>query len=199
MVALALMRGWLRWAATLVLGFEGIARISEVLRAFRGDLVLPMDQFEAVGNSAFLRVSNPKTKRRGRGRVQHLRLSDSASVTFLERVFGPLDQSLSLFPASSAAFRSRWEALLEELLVPKNLRPTPASIRGGGAIVAYQRGEAIQNLMWRMRVTSQRTLEHYLQEMAADTIMTKLPSDAKARIRSSALLFPQLIEHQVSL
>jgi len=79
--------------------------------------------------------------------------------------------------------------------MPKDLRPTPASIRGGGAIVAYQKGEHIQDIMWRMRIQSQTTLEHYLQEMAADSIMTRLPEVSKHRIRSAALLFPLLIEH----
>eukprot|EP00438_Fugacium_kawagutii_P000176 Skav214254 [mRNA] locus=scaffold2045:416029:421014:- [translate_table: standard] len=196
MMSLALMRRWYRWAATLLLGFEGIARISEVLTAFRADLVLPSDQFDVPGCAAFLRVSNPKTKRRGRGKVQHLKLKDPVSIAFLEFIFGNLDASLMLFPASSANFRTKWELLLDELLVPRVQRPTPASIRGGGAILAYQRGENIQDLMWRMRVTSQRTLEHYLQELAADTIMTKLPSDSKTRIRSAALIFPLLIEHR---
>lgn len=44
LVALGVMRGWHRWAATVALGFHGIARISEVLRASRGDLVLPSIQ-----------------------------------------------------------------------------------------------------------------------------------------------------------
>lgn len=61
MVSLAILKGWLRWAATVVLGFYGIARISEVLRAFRGDLVLPSDQFGPLHLSAFLKVLNPKT------------------------------------------------------------------------------------------------------------------------------------------
>eukprot|EP00438_Fugacium_kawagutii_P035715 Skav234674 [mRNA] locus=scaffold1131:475680:480491:- [translate_table: standard] len=197
-VALGLMHGWYRWSATIVLGFEGIARISEVLRATRGDLVLPSDQFSSVLCSAFLKVTNPKTKRRGKGRVQHLKLSDPQSISFLEKVFGPLNEALSLFPFSAAAFRTRWNKLLEELLVPEPHRPTPASIRGGGAILAYQRGEHITDIMWRMRISTQSTLEHYLQEMAADSIMTRLPENSKHRIRSAALIFPMLVGRSIS-
>ena len=195
MVVSALCKGWLRWTGTLVLGFEGIARISEVLRATRADLVLPSDQFSSLFGSAFLRVLNPKTKRRGKGRVQHLKLHEKHAIAFLERTFAALDPSLCLFPLSAAAFRTRWEQILDELEMPRQLRPTPASIRGGGAIVAYQKGEPIQDIMWRMRVQSQTTLEHYLQEMAADSIMTRLPETSKHRIKSAALLFPLLIEH----
>eukprot|EP00438_Fugacium_kawagutii_P028528 Skav222525 [mRNA] locus=scaffold2875:50542:57914:+ [translate_table: standard] len=196
-VALGILRRWYRWAATVVLGFEGIARISEVLKAIRGDLILPSDQFSNLVKAAFLRVSNPKTKRRGKGKVQHLKLFDPVALPFLESVFGTLHGSLALFPGSAAAFRLRWDSLLEELKVPREQRPTPASIRGGGAIVAYQRGEPIQDIMWRMRVSSQTTLEHYLQEMAADSFMTRLPTVCKDKIRTAALLFPFLMEHPV--
>lgn len=197
LVVMGILRGWLRWSATIVLGFEGIARISEVLRATRGDLVLPSDQFSSVLCAAFLKVTNPKTKRRGKGRIQHLKLQDPQSVAFLEKVFGPLNEALGLFPFSAAAFRTRWNKLMEELLIPLPQRPTPASIRGGGAILAYQRGEHIQDIMWRMRVSTQSTLEHYLQEMAADSIMTRLPENSKHRIRSAALIFPLLIGHSI--
>lgn len=195
MVVMALLKQWHRWAGSLVLGFEGIARISEVLRATREDLVLPADQFSSAFYAAFVRVCNPKTKRRGKGRVQHLKISNKYAVTFLEKTFAPLDPALALFPLSAAAFRSRWEAILDDLAMPKMLRPTPASIRGGGAIAAYQRGEPIQDIMWRMRVLNQSTLEHYLQEMAADTIMSRLPELCKHRIKSAALLFSLLVEH----
>ena len=77
----------------------------------------------------------------------------------------------------------------------KDRRP-PQS--GGGAIIAYQRGEHIQDIMWRMRVASQATLEHYLQEMAANSVMTRLPELSKQKIRSAALLYPLLIGRPVS-
>lgn len=158
MVAMAIMKHWYRWAATLALGFSGIARVSEVLKAVRGDLVLPSDQFSNLLCAAFLRVSSPKTRRRGRGKlVQHLKLSDPIILGFLEQVFGPMHGALALFPGSAGAFRARWDFILAELEIPKEQRPTPASIRGGGAIVAYQRGEHIQDIMWRMRVSSQST------------------------------------------
>lgn len=126
MVVLGILHGWHRWAATIVLGFEGIARISEVLKACRGDLVLPSDQFSSVLCAAFLKVSNPKTKRRGKGKVQHLKLCEPSSVAFLEKIFGPLHSSLALFPFSAAAFRARtvsltnWRYLqLRDLLLPR--------------------------------------------------------------------------------
>jgi hypothetical protein len=47
--------------------------------------------------------------------------------------------------------------------VPKHLQPTPASIRGGGAIAAYRPGESIQSILtWRMRLLSLGSLESFL-------------------------------------
>ena len=198
MVSLALAKRWFRWAATVSLGFYGIARISEVLKAKRMDLLLPSDQFGLDFPAAFLKVRNPKTKRRGRGRVQHLKIQDPMILRFLETVFASLDPTLSLFPLSAASFRSRWEKLLDELFIPAGTRPTPASIRGGGCILAYQQGEDISNLMWRMRVSNQSTLEHYLQEMAADSVMNRLPEMSTCKVKTAALLFPLLMEHSVS-
>lgn len=138
---------------------------------------------------AFLRVLKPKSSRRGKGRIQHLKIADANAVSFLEHVFGPLDFSLQLFPLSAGVFRRRWDKILEALLVPKSRRPTPASIRGGGAILAYKRGEPISDILWRMRLVSLTTLESYLQELAADSLLTRLPERSRCRIRSAAALF----------
>eukprot|EP00438_Fugacium_kawagutii_P016872 Skav223762 [mRNA] locus=scaffold521:2192:6754:+ [translate_table: standard] len=189
MFSVAMFLGWRRWAATLLLGYEGIARIGEVLAAIRRDLVLPADMFEGEQDSLFLKIRKPKSKRRGKGRVQHLKVQNPAAVAFLDRIFGPLDSFLALYPHSAAHFRTRWEKILNCLRVPKSLRPTPASIRGGGAILAYRRGEGIPSILWRMRLVSQVTLESYLQELAADSFLVDLPEATKHRIRFSSEFF----------
>ena len=195
MFSLALLWQWKRMAATLLLGMEGIARIGELLAAKRGDLCLPCDSFDASSLVAFMKVKRPKTMRRGLGRVQHLRIENAEAVMFLQKVLGTLDASLSICPLSSSAFRKRWNKLLDALQVPHRLRPTPGGIRGGGAVLAYKRGEAIQNILWRMRITSQRTLESYLQETAADSLLVKLPTCAKQRIQSFSSLYTLLLSH----
>ena len=105
---------------------------------------------------------------------------------------------LPLFPLSASAFRTRWRRTLTALGVPLYLQPTPASVRGGGAIAAYRRGESLQNIMWRMRLLSLSTLESYVQELAAETYLTRLPVAAKTKIRSAALFFPLALGHSVS-
>ena len=189
MVCTALFWHWDRFAACLVLGMEGIARVGEILAAMRMDLVLPRDLFDAKSRYAFLKIQKPKTKRRGRGRVQHLRVEDSGAIALLDRTFGHLNDCLKLFPLSGSAFRSRWDKILDFLQVPRHLRPLPSSIRGGGAVMAYRKGDNIQNILWRMRLVNQATLESYLQELAADSILVRLPETSKARIRFLASFF----------
>ena len=196
LVALSVFWGWRRFAGVLVLGMQGIGRIGEVLSARRSDLLLPLDLFEADRKTVFLRVSKPKTHRRGKGRVQHLRIENAEVVALLQSVFGHLSEYLPLFPLSAAAFRTRWEKLLNCLQIPVELRPTPSSIRGGGAIMAYKRGEPINNILWRMRLVAQSTLESYLQELAAESFLQRLPENTKVRIRFAASFYTSALSHQ---
>ena len=198
MVATAWMWGWKRFASILLIGFEGIARVGELLRARRSDLVLPSDLGADDVTFAFLRVQKPKTMRRGKGRVQHIKIENEVVVKFLEKNLASLHDFLPLFPLSASAFRTRWRRTLSALGVPLYLQPTPASVRGGGAIAAYRRGESLQNIMWRMRLLSLSTLESYVQELAAETYLTRLPVAAKTKIRSAALFFPLALGHSVS-
>ena len=68
MFVLAWLWKWKRFAGTLLAGFEGIARIGEILAVRRSDLALPSDMFDRLCTRAFIRVSRPKSLRRGKGR-----------------------------------------------------------------------------------------------------------------------------------
>ena len=151
--------------------------------------MLPSDSFDDTCCIAFLKIRKPKSRKRGIGRVQHIRVSESCTVQFLERHFGHLDSAVKLFPRSASAFRSRWDRILDVLKVPVNCRPTPAGIRGGGAILAYKRNRPIQDILWAMRLTSITTLESYLQETAADSLLIRLPEDSKRKIRNAASFY----------
>ena len=155
----------------------------------RQDLVLPTDMFDPSYQAVFLRIRQPKGKRRGKGRVQHSKVETSEAVEFISRVFQPLESFLPLVPISSSIFRRRWERLLDILEVPSVLRPTPASIRGGGAILAYRRGEPVQSILWRMRLKSQVTLESYLQELAAEGSLGQMPQRTKDRIKFASSFY----------
>eukprot|EP00438_Fugacium_kawagutii_P021002 Skav228367 [mRNA] locus=scaffold1981:191093:195553:+ [translate_table: standard] len=189
LVALALAFGWKRVAGIIVLTFEMICRPGEVLRASREDLLLPMDLVAEDPGRCFLRIRNPKSRRRGLGSTQHSKTSDPLAAAFLQSVFGHLSKSSLLFEGSPSTFRKRWDYLIQHLQIPSSVGLTPASMRAGGAVRCYRCDEDIAKLMWKMRIKSQETLQHYLQEVGAESAFLQLPSCSKQAVVASSSLF----------
>ena len=132
----------------LLLGFEGVARMSNAM-----ELVLAVDSLDSYSGAAFMKTPRPQPRRRGRGKVQRIKVVKPEVVKFLELIFGERHPVCKLFPMSASAFRTRWGKIMMRLEVPKDQRPTPSPIRGGGAVRAYQEGESVMNLLWRMRLS----------------------------------------------
>ena len=65
-----------------------------------------------------------------------------------------------------------------------------------GAVAAFTDGFDIHSLMWRMQVTQQRILEHYLQEVVARQTLNKMPEIARSRIRAASRLYLALLNPQ---
>ena len=193
MAALALGWKWFRFALVLLIAFRGILRIGEVLRATRGDLVLPSDLLSDRVERMYLRVREPKSKRRGGGREQHATILDTELVSACEKVFKNLEPEVFLFPYSSHTFRRRWDEILRTLGVPTDLGLTPGCIRGGAAVHAYQTGVPVQDLLWRMRIQHLATLKHYLQEMAAESVLGKVSASTRRNIKVSASMLSPLL------
>lgn len=110
------------------LAFFGLMRLGEPLCARQRDLVLP-EEAGLAGKVCFLRVGRPKPGRRGRGRVQHARISDAATVDLVKVAFGDLDADDLLYPCSAGAYRRRWDALLSALGVGRETKITPGGLR----------------------------------------------------------------------
>ena len=189
MFGVSLLWGWTRFAGLLLLGFCGMLRPDEFLSASRRDLVLPSDRLEAFGDT-FFRIAEAKTRRFMRR--QHARISDSEVVKFFELSFGPLGRDEPLAPYGASSFRSRWNAVLIQLGVPSQLAasgPTPGSLRGSGATEFYLRTKDVPRIAWRGR----ETLEHYLQEVAAQLLLTDLPLTARQIICEFAAASSRLL------
>ncbi|CAE7350570.1 Rraga [Symbiodinium sp. CCMP2592] len=189
MVAVALLWGWERIAGILLIAFWGISRPGEALRSFRSDLLLPSDLLIKENRVCYLKISAPKTGRRTKARVQHISVHNSAVLPLLERIFKDLRPSELLFAGSPSSFRRRWDALIDALLVPRSLRLTPGGLRGGGAVAEYHRGTDLATIQWRMRIKHQVTLEAYLQEVAAENLLLKLPEPAVSRVTAAAAIY----------
>ena len=193
MVSIALTWKWKRFAAVLALGFHGIARPGEPLSAYRKELILPRDMMEEGKNVVYLKILKPKTRHRGRGVVQHLSIQDAEIVSFLDKIYKDSFASERLLDASLSAFRRRWDAILAALGIPKEAGLTPGGVRGGGCVHAFQCGVDLPRLLWKMRIKHLQTLESYLQECVASTVIPELPATARDRIRCAAALTSALL------
>ena len=197
-MSLALSFGWARFAAVVGLAFFGAARVGEPLLARRAALLLPRDFLLPSLENCYVRVEAPKTRFRGTGRVQHFVVKRKAFVAFLDKLVGDSPPEERLFAASASTFRRRWDFLLAALGVPERSRLTPGGLRGGGAVYLYQQNVPVQDLMWRMRLRSQTTLESYLQEVAAISVLPSLPASSLRKISAAAALFDIHLQLQPS-
>ena len=192
MLSLAVSWGWWRWAAITALGYHGAMRIGEVLRSTRADLMLPEEALLSMP-VCFVNVSAPKPGRRGKGRVQHARITDADTITLCRAAFCGLNGRMFLYPAAPSTHRKRWDALLLALGIPASTTLTPASIRGGGAVHMYHTSVGIPDILWRMRLRQLSTLESYLQETGASNLLQKLPVEVRRKITSCAKMYPHTL------
>jgi hypothetical protein len=197
LVALSWNLGWVRWSSVTLLCFHGVARVGEVLKCKRSDLLLPVDMmFES--DSAFLLLRQTKTMYRQSARVQHLKISSEFVVRLLTFVFRGADREEQLFHGSPHVYRQRWNFLLKVLKVPAELHVTPGGLRGGGAVSWYRRGGNITDLLRAMRLKNISTLESYLQEVSAISLLTDLTAESKHSIRCAASIYWHL-DHSLGI
>ena len=189
MAFLAAAWGMQRWAAVALLSFYGLARIGEVLRCRRKDLLFPSDLLDDYSDCIFLRFNESKTSTRGRPRVQHTKVTDWQARAWIAHALETIHQDELLWPGSPSAFRYRWDLLLRCLDIPRGLSLTPGGLRGGGAVQRYRSGSSPTDLQWLMRLKNFGTLEHYLQELAAVTALTEVSPFGRGRIRTAAALY----------
>ena len=186
MISVSIMWGWKCFAAILGIAFYGISRPGEPLRAFRQNLILPTDLLQDDLSTVFLRIENPKSRRRGLGRIQHISVDYKPLVLFLERLYGSWSPERRLLDMSQSAFRRRWDAILTALHIPLTAGLTPGGLRGGGCVSFFQKTSNVQLLLWKMRLRHQQTLESYLQEAVACSIIPAFSETAKRRVQTLA-------------
>ena len=102
------------------------------------------------------------------------------------KCFGNLAPHEALFCGGPSAFRRRWDAVFARLGIPTSQRQkgaTPAVLRGSGATHLYLTSEDLAKVQWRGRWSQIRTVEHYVQEVAAQTLVSQLDSLSKQRVK----------------
>ena len=193
MVGIALALRWRRWAAVTTAAFYSVSRPGELLHARRRDVLTPNDLLDSAHSWIYVKVEKPKSQRRA-ARVQHVKLNDPLAVRFLELSWAGLSKQELLYPGSPNVYRRRWDRILSILGLPKALGLTPASLRPGGAVTAFQKGTAVTELLWRMRLQSLSTLEFYLQEMSAVSILPNLEPSVRKMVQHGAALYKAYLQ-----
>ena len=123
----------------------------------------------------YIFIKNPKTARFARR--QRARIDDDSLIFLIRCVFGGLPLSAFLFPASQAVFRRQWNGLFDHLGILRRQSEhgaTPGVLRGSGATNEYLESSNISQTQWKGRWSRLRTLEYYIQEVAAQLFLFSL-------------------------
>ncbi len=182
LVCLSSLWGWHSLTGIVLVGFSAMLHPSEMLSLTRRDLVFPSDLGHDSA-SLYVHLSNPKTSRFARR--QHGRIDDPFVIQVAEKLYGSLELHQKLYGASMALFRKQWNLLLDRLGIPFRRTQngaTPAVLRGSGATHLYVGCEDIQWIAWRGRWARTRTLEFYLQEVGAQTLVHQLHPSSRAKV-----------------
>ena len=182
-LVIGLLWGWHFWVAVSMLGFLGMLHPAQFLALKRQDLVLPRDAL-LDRPILYVHLRNPKTARFARR--QHAKIEDELVIAFLDAVYGDYPLDAPLFNGSASVYRRQWDAIMDRLQIPhsrKTRGATPAVLRGSGATHLYLATEDISLIAWRGRWTKLKTVEFYLQEVAAQLMLHQLDPLAKHRIQ----------------
>ena len=181
-LCVAMLWGWVQWATVTMIGFAGMLRPGEFLTLRRQDLMLPRDTNFSV-SALYVHLRNPKTARFARR--QHVKISDPDIILFVDSLFSGLHLDAKLYSASPGAYKSQWNSIMKHLGLPHRQAEhglTPGVLRGSGATHLYLQTEDISLIAWRGRWARVKTLEFYLQEVAAQVLLHSLSSAVRARI-----------------
>jgi len=191
--SLCLLWGWHRWLVVTLIGFLGMLHASEFLDLVRRDVLLPGDSLLG-GEVFYVHIRQPKTARFARR--QHCKIDDLMTLLYVQEVIGDLHPGERIFPGSSNSYRRLWNLVLQHLQIPSTQRErgaTPGVLRGSGATHMYLECEDLSRVQWRGRWSQLRTVEHYVQEVAAQTMLSRLPSFARHRIATFNAAAPDLL------
>ena len=181
-LTLAFLWGWHCFGGIVAIGCAGMLHPNEFICLERRDLIFPSDSLSDT-QLLYVHIKNPKTARFAR--KQHVRIDDPSVLLLARLLFEHLPLDRRLFGASIAVFRRQWNHCLDYLGVPRRQNQagaTPGTLRGSGATDLYYRTEDLQKVAWRGRWAKLKTVEYYVQEVAAQLFLHRLPEPVKARI-----------------
>ena len=195
LVGLSLTWNWRSMCAYLLLAFTGMLRPGEALTLRRQDILLPRDLM-SNRRCFYIIVQRPKM-RRVAARREHVRVQDPFVLQVMEHWLDGIDASSRLFPISAAYLRVLHDHLVSFFGIPclDGIGLTPASHRAGGATHMFHECNSIDTVRWHGRwACTSRTLEVYVQEVAALNVLPGLSADARDRIAFMARASVSLLQ-----
>lgn len=197
-VTLALLWGWWDVGLCLVVGFSALLRPAELLSLTVADVLPP----SVLGHPIVLiRLNAPKNRRRC-ARREHVRIADPPIVRFIEGCLARYPRADSpLFAGSRAEFLRLTGILVHFFGIPfsENAGVTLAGLRAGGATFQYLAGISLEQIRWNGRWQAPRTLEFYIQECAALSLLAALPPRARMRVHQFSALTLGLLRRSTAI
>ena len=132
---------------------------------------------------AYWRVLKPKMRRMNAKR-EHRRVDEPIVIAFLEAMAAVQGPDSYVFTGSGASFRWYHDRLVEFFgIMPKDLDGlSPASHRSGGATYVWEQTLSTEAVRFRGGWASLKSLETYIQEAGAASVLATLPDTDRNRI-----------------
>lgn len=197
--SLALLWGWPREAAILMMTWAGVMGVGEALAAKRKDLILPADGAPGQAHALVL-IHQPKTRGIA-ARHQSARVDPADVVALLQATFGTLGVDEMLWNQSPSSLRRRFMTLQKALGLAArdgcSVPYDPASLRAGGATFLLQKFEDPAFVRRRGRWLSEKVMECYIQEITIATHTFHMQKDAKRRVETLLEQYPTILRRSI--
>ena len=133
--------------------------------------------------------------RRLSARREHVLVEQPALTNLLEAFLGRRSPDELMFRAGAQVLPRAFAQVVQGLgLPPEDLVGlTLASLRAGGATWLFETTRDLQLVRWRGRWASMRTLEVYIQEVAADRLLADAGAEVRARVERFSAAVPYLV------
>lgn len=176
--------GWLRGGVAVLLAFDCLLRIGELMALRREDISFPGDaRMPATFSGVLIRIRVAKT-----GRNQSVVVRDAALQVLLRSLVAETASGQLIFPFTPNVFRERFKHICGELGLDSSY--VPHSLRHGGATALHLAGWPVEDILLRGRWESSKAARRYVQAGRAILLSVRVPANivALARVFSDDLL-----------
>lgn len=180
-LVLASTFGSSRWATAVLLAFDCLLRLGELLALRREDVAFCNDpRIGALCGVSLLRIRRSKT-----GLNKSVTISDPAVASLLFTVVRRTEPGAFLFPWTQADFRTAFHEACAQLGL--SARYVPHSLRHGQATRLYLLGVPLADIMLRGRWQASSSAQRYIQAGPALLLAQQVP-DRAATLGAVAVL-----------